>query len=157
MSKRNDIKWTKRAILRALDGQVSKKCIVNRGCEWVVNGKTRIDSRGGEWVVQGKYCILSPLDDSTWDLWICNPDDLCAGLHQKSVNHRVRKLEKVPQNRPFTILKGEAHITLPGLDDLVSNPDLLRLLGIRRKKQLSAAQKKALLERLTIRRKAKAA
>ena len=138
----NDTKWTKQAIFDAFGGRISKTCIVKRD---------------GEWVVKGKCCILATVDDRTWDLWICNPDDLRAGLHQKCVNDRVCKLEKVAQNRTFTILNGEAHTTLPNPDDLVSNPDLLRLLGIRRRKQLTTAQKRVLLERLAIRRKAKAA
>ena len=142
MSTINYIKPTKQAIFDACDGQVSKTCIVRRD---------------GEWVVKGKFCILAPLDDGTWDLWICNPGDLRIGLHQRRVNDRVRKLKIIPQNRPFTILKGEAHATLPGLDDLVSNPDLLRLLGIRRRKRLTEAQKNALVERLAGRRKVKAA
>ena len=142
MSKIDDNKWTKQAIFEACGGQVSMTCI---------------EKRHGEWVIKGKYCILAPLDDGTWDLWICNPDDMSAGLHQRSVNHRVKKLEKIPQNRTFTMLTGEAHTTLPNLENLVSNSELLRLLGVRRKKQLSAVQKQALIERLAGRRKAKAA
>ena len=142
MSKKHDIKWTRKKIIEALRGQVSETCVIKRD---------------NQWLLQGKYCLLTPFDDGTWDLWICNPADMNAGLSQQAVNYRVRKLRKIPQTRDFVILNREAHTNLPGLDEIISDPDLLRLLGIRRKKQLSAAQKKVLLERLAIRRRAKAA
>jgi hypothetical protein len=110
--------------------------------------KTCIRKRDGEWVILGKKCVISPLDDGTWDLWICNPADLAAGLHQKTVNNIVRKLEKVPQKGPFVVLNGEAYVHLPGIAGLATNRDLLRLLGIRCRKRLTSAQKKALAKRL---------
>lgn len=138
MSTGKHIRWTKQAIFDALDRNVSEACIVKRD---------------GEWVVQGKRCILAPWDDHGWDLWICHPEDMYAGLPQKTVNNIVRKLDIVPQDRPFVVLNGEAHTQLPDIVCLAKNRDLLRLLGIRCRKQLTPAQKKALAARFLPKRR----
>lgn len=142
MSKSNDIRWPKKTILGALNGQISQVAVVKRD---------------GEWVVKGKSCIIRRSEDGTWDIWICDPNDLNDRLHQRSVTNRVNKLRKYAEKGSLNEVDGEAWQTVRSIDFIVQDPSLCRLLGIRRKKQLTATQKNELVKRLAGHRKAKAA
>lgn len=142
MSKRHVSKCTRKAIFAAWRGQISKTCIVKRD---------------GEWVVQGKSCIISRFKDGTWDVWIFDPNFVDDGCRSRLVTNRVNRLRKYAVEGSLNEVGGEAWLTLSSVDFIAQDPALCRLLGIRRKKQLSAGQKMALLERLATHRRAKAA
>ena len=142
MSKKHDIKWKRREIIEALNGRISPVCVVRRD---------------GEWVVQGKFCIISRCEDGNWDIWVCDPKNLYGRLHPRSVTNRVNKLKNHAEKGSLIELGGEAWMAVSSIDFIIQDPTLCRLLGIRRKKQLSAAQKIARLDRLAGHRKAKAA
>ena len=142
MSQTKHSKCGKRALFDALCGQISKTCIVKRGRDWVVKGKS---------------CIISRHSDGTWDIWICDPNNPRGRLGKRSVTNRTSKLRKYAQEGSLTTVNGEAWLTVRSIDFLVQDPALCRLLGIRRKRQLSANQKNDLLGRLTTRRSARAA
>ena len=141
MSKTHDIKWKRYEIIEALNDRISKVCVVDRD---------------GEWVVKGKCCIISRHEDGTWDVWICDPNNLVEGLHSRSVTNRVSKLTKHAEEGSLFEGDGEAWLT-SSIDFIIQDPALCKLLGIRRKRQLSIDQKMALIERLASRRRAKAA
>ena len=93
MSKKHDIKWKRREITEALNNRISPVCVVKRD---------------GEWVFQGKSCIISRYEDGTWDIWICNLNNLYAGLNPRSVTNRVNKLKKHAEDGSLIERDGEA-------------------------------------------------
>ena len=100
-----------------------------------------------EWQIVGKFCRCSYLGNNTWDVWICNPDNLTAGLSQRKVRSIARNLRL---NAPFRELTGE------GVCDSVTTEALLlnrAVLGIRKRRMTSPAQ----LENLARGRRLKAA
>jgi len=95
-------------------------------------------------------------DDGRIDLWLCNPSNMLKGLSKRKLNSLVSALEvpvestfsdKVTKPIPFNVLEGEAWINLD-LPDLILNN--LKLLGIRKKRELTAIQKQLLVERLQV-------
>ena len=111
---------------------------------------------GDEYEIVGKFCRVIMFDDGTIDLWLCNPSNMVKGLSKRKLNSLVSALEvpvestfndKVIKPIPFNVLEGEAWINLD-LPDLILNN--LKLLGIREKRELTAIQKQALVERLHI-------
>ena len=109
-----------------------------------------------EYEIVGKFCRIIMFDDWQIDLWLCNPANMSKGLSKRKLNNLVSALEvpvestfndKVIKPIPFNVLEGEAWINLD-LPDLVLNN--LKLLGIRKKRELTAIQKQSLVERLHI-------
>ena len=109
-----------------------------------------------EYEIVGKYCRIIMFDDWQIDLWLCNPTNMAKGLSKRKLNSLVSALEvpvestfsdKVSKSISFNVLEGEAWINLD-LPDLILNN--LKLLGIRKKRELSSAQKKSLVERLQV-------
>ena len=87
------------------------------------------------WEIVGKFCRCSYLGDNNWDVWICNPDNLTAGLSQRKLRAIARK---VPPGTTFRELTGE------GLYDCMPTEALLlnmRVLGIRKRRVVSEQQK----------------
>ncbi len=109
-----------------------------------------------EYEIVGKYCRIIMFDDWQIDLWLCNPANMSKGLSKRKLNSLVSALEvpvestfrdKVTKSISFSVLEGEAWINLD-LPDLILNN--LKLLGIRKKRELTAIQKQSLVERLHI-------
>ena len=107
-----------------------------------------------EYEIVGKYCRIIMFDDWQIDLWLCNPANMAKGLSKRKLNSLVSALEvpvestfsnKVTKSISFSVLEGEAWINLD-LPDLILNN--LKLLGIRKKRELTPIQKQSLVERL---------
>ena len=121
----------KKQIIECFDNKIALRCIQYDGCEWGITGK---------------YCRITPLDGERWDLWLCNPKNIAAGLGARRLNRIIRILSgKMPATGLFTELTGEAY-TQHATTELILNN--LALLGIFRKKQISAAQRELLVARL---------
>jgi len=109
---------------------------------------------GDEYEIVGKFCRVIMFDDGTIDLWLCNPTDMFNGLSKRKLNSLVSALE-VPvestfndtttKSISFNVLDGEAWINLDLPDLILEN---LKLLGIRKKRELTFIQKQSLIERL---------
>ncbi len=112
MSKKHDIKWKRYEIIEALNGRISKKCVLRRD---------------GEWVVQGKCCIISRHEDGTWDSWICDPNSLYGRLSRRSVTNRVNKLKKHAVKGSLIEGGREAWLTVRSIDFIVQDPALCKL------------------------------
>jgi len=93
-------------------------------------------------------------DDWQIDLWLCNPANMSKGLSKRKLNNLVSALEvpvestfrdKVTKPISFSVLEGEAWINLDLPDLILKN---LKLLGIRKKRELTSIQKQSLVERL---------
>ena len=109
---------------------------------------------GDEYEIVGKFCRVIMFDDGTIDLWLCNPTDMFNGLSKRKLNSLVYALEvpvestfndKVTKPISFSVLDGEAWINLALPDLILEN---LKLLGIRKKRELTLIQKQSLVERL---------
>jgi len=109
-----------------------------------------------EYEIVGKYCRIIMFDDWQIDLWLCNPANMGKGLSKRKLNSLISALEvpvestfsdKVTKSISFSVLEGEAWINLD-LPDLILNN--LKLLGIRKKRELTSIQKQSLVERLHI-------
>jgi len=100
--------------------------------------KTAIQHRYNEWVIKGKYCIIAPDDNNgdIWDIWICNPGDITAGLSQRKVKSMVCTLESTGKME-FNELTGEAWDKARDKEIIFGN---LKLLGIRKKRKVTSAQ-----------------
>ena len=107
-----------------------------------------------EYEIVGKFCRIIMFDDWQIDLWLCNPANMSKGLSKRKLNSLVSALEvpvestfrdKVTKSISFSVLEGEAWVNLD-LPDLILNN--LKLLGIRKKRELNSIQKQSLVERL---------
>lgn len=107
-----------------------------------------------EYEIVGKFCRIIMFDDWQIDLWLCNPANMSKGLSKRKLNNLVSALEvpvestfrdKVTKPISFSVLEGEAWVNLD-LPDLILNN--LKLLGIRKKRELNSIQKQSLVERL---------
>ena len=128
MHEREALEMTKDKIYRAFDGKLSRKAIIERD---------------GEWVIQGKWCIAAPEADGIWDLWLCHPQDMAAGLGQRKVRNTLKTLQKsilalkTSTGTAFRELTGEAWGKVAGTTLILANT---AVLGIRRKRKVSQAQ-----------------
>lgn len=83
-----------------------------------------------EWMVVGKFCRCTYNGDQTWDVWLCNPEDIRAGLTQR----RVRSIaQKVRVNCRFIELTGEGVYPSMTTAELLINR---HLLGIRKRRAI---------------------
>ncbi len=107
-----------------------------------------------EYEIVAKFCRIIMFDKGQIDLWLCNPANMVKGLSKRKLNSLVSALEvpvestfsdKVTKSISFSVLEGEAWINLD-LPDLILNN--LKLLGIRKKRVLTPAQKQSFVERL---------
>ncbi len=125
----------KQEILNAFDQKISLKSIVRRD---------------DEYVIQGKFCVVAPIGNNKFDIWICNPDDLYNGLGQRKVRNIAAKLFKSEVGTTFTELTGEGYGVVAGTEIILQN---LELLGIKKKRQISPENAVKLKERMTAMRK----
>ena len=107
-----------------------------------------------EYEIVGKFCRIIMFDDGKIDLWLCNPANMFKGLSKRKLNNLVSTLEvpvestfndQTKKSISFVVVDGEAWINLD-LPDLILNN--LKLLGIRKKRELTPIQKQLLIERL---------
>jgi len=113
--------------------------------------KTAIQCIDDEWRIKGKWCYVTPDDEQgeIWDIWICNPENIAAGLSQrrfKSIIHALESTGKVG----FNELTGEAWGKVTDKSLILEN---LKLLGIRKKRQVSPEQISKNLEVLNLARR----
>lgn len=68
-----------------------------------------------EWQVVGKFCRCAYLGNGHWDVWVCNPSDIAAGLTSRKVSGIVRRIAEIsPRSGPFHELTGEGYYpTMP--------------------------------------------
>jgi hypothetical protein len=88
--------------------------------------------------VVGKYSKSTYNGDGTWDVWLCNPTDIAAGLGQKAAFMARAIASSTMEAGPFTRLDGEGYYrAMPTATFLES----LQILGVRRRKKFSDAHK----------------
>ena len=102
------------------------------------------------WEVVGKRCRILPIGE-TWDVFVCNPDDMYSGLSQRRVKaiisgteKRLSDVGKPHKNGVWRVLDGEAYTQALDADQIVETLDLL---GIRKAKRLPDQQRRALAQR----------
>lgn len=128
---------TKQELFDAFDGKISKASIVDRD---------------GEFVIQGKFCVIAPEGENVWDIWIGSPDDLYSGLSQRKVTGIITSLQKSAVGSAVRELTGEADTRVRGTGLILSN---LRVLGIRKKREISPEAREKLRLRLSVLNSAK--
>ena len=97
-----------------------------------------------EWQLVGKWCRVTYDGDGVWDIWICNPSDIPAGLSQRKVTSILSRI-KVPTGTDLHELTGEAWVKIRGRQPILDN---LALLGIKKKRVVSGALRASYAERL---------
>ena len=102
--------------------------------------KNAIQKRDGAYLVVGKWSIVERVGNA-WDVWICDPSDMYAGLGQRKVHNICRALKKGPLAAPLRILNGEAFTLVLDTAAILRNASLL---GIRLKRQISQAERERL-------------
>ncbi len=130
---------TKNELFDAFDQKISKKAIV---------------SRGGEFVIQGRFCVIAFEEPDLWDIWVCNPDDLSSGLTQRKVSGIIATLQKSEGWGVFRELTGEADVRVRDKQLILNN---LSVLGIKKKQEYSPETLEKMRIRMTAIHKAKEA
>ena len=122
-------------IYNAFDGKISNTAI------------QRFDD---EWRIVGKWCYVATDDEigDVWDIWICNPNDIAKGLSQRRVRSIILALESTGKMK-FNELTGEAWGKVRDKDVILEN---LKLLGIRKKREVSPEQARKYTEVLILAR-----
>ena len=123
---------TKQEIFDAFGGQLSKVGIV---------------SRDGAWMLQGKWALIERIGDE-WDIWLCNHKDLYTGLPELKLTWLIKGIF-AQLEAPVTRLDGEAYLRVDSTEKILK---LASLLGLKRKRKLSEATKKAQIARLAAHR-----
>jgi len=107
-----------------------------------------------QYEIVGKFCRVIMFDNGQIDLWLCNSKNMFKCLSKRKLNSLVSRLEvplassfsdKPIDSLSFIVLDREAFLNLD-LPDLILHK--LKLLGIRKKRELSSSQKHSLVERL---------
>lgn len=141
---------SKQQIFDAFDGRISKMAI------------QPVDQGFG---IFGRWARILPLPGNVWDVFVCNQADMVAGLSPRKVTAVMTGIADRldPENAPhcpdfaeqtggWRILDGEACSQYLSPAQILQ---VLSLLGIRRKKQVSEEQRKAASERFRKLREAK--
>lgn len=91
------------------------------------------ESEGGPAVV-GKFAICEPLHDGFWDVWLCNTEDMAAGIGTRKLNNIISAIEVSESSAtgPLRRLDGEAVYARMPTDVLLR---IHRLLGIRTRRK----------------------
>jgi len=87
--------------------------------------------------VQGKFSLIEKVDNETWDIYLCNPQDSVNGLHKNKINNIVKALLKTNSSLEFHILHREAWVQTNDANVILEN---LKILGIRKKTALTKDQ-----------------
>ena len=128
-------------LFNAFGGKISKTCLVSDQTET------------GSYMIQGKYCwIQTAFDrgDDIWNIWIGNPFDMAKGLGQRKVRNIARVLDETCVKTAYRELDGEADMWVVGTEGILQN---LKLLGIRKKREISAGQREKMIQRLVLARR----
>jgi hypothetical protein len=120
----------KKELFNAFEQKISLKSIVKRN---------------DEYVIVGKFCVIAPLGENRFDVWVCNPNDLYNGLGQRKVSNIAAKLFKSPCIGEFTELTGEGWGVVAGTEIILQN---LKLLGIKKKRVDSPETVEKMIKRL---------
>ncbi len=107
--------------------------------------RSAIRQRYDEWVIQGKYCIIA-VEDNLIDIWLCNPQNISQGLGTRSIKNRLDAL-KSPSTTLVRELTGEGIVRTRCKQDVLTN---LKLLGIRKARRVSEAQRQDFIDRMQI-------
>ena len=102
-----------------------------------------IHKRYGEWVIVGKFCIIA-VEDSLIEIWLCNTKDIAEGLGTRSIKNRLDAL-KSPSTTLVRELTGEGLVRTRCKQDVLTN---LKLLGIRKARSVSEAQRQGFIDRM---------
>jgi len=155
---------TKSELYEAFRGQISRKAITGA---WPPD-ENPVEHL--EYAIVGKFCRVVDMDSGGWDVWLCNPRDLAAGLGTGKLHNIIRGIEhrcfgidpgsinfaaRTPGGRRaiingrWNVLDGEAYTQTLGVDDILRSVDLL---GISRKREVSDAHRKRFAEMVRARR-----
>lgn len=85
--------------------------------------------------IRGKWAVVTPMEDY-WDVWIHNPQDLAKGLGARKVNNMLQAIKSCVK-ADFHELTGEAWFRVW---DHKKISEIRQILGIRKKKRVSAKQ-----------------
>ena len=107
----------------------------------------RTDGEPGTYKIVGKFAEIEPMDDGTFDLWITDTSSPAATLSSRKVANIVSAVQNAVNPALIRYYDGEASLALEGLEAL-SNADLWRTLGVRRKRKVSEATRQASAARL---------
>ena len=121
----------KKEIFNAFDQKISKKCIVYRDTEYVI---------------QGKYCVIAPIGNNNFDVWLCDPDP-SQMLDQRKVRNIAANLFKSPRSEAFTELTGEGYGVVAGTELILQN---LKILGLKKKRVDSPETVEKMIKRLKV-------
>jgi hypothetical protein len=127
---RGEANMNKKELFNAFDQRISEKSIVERN---------------DEFVIQGKFCVIAPIGNNKFDIWICNPDDPYKGLGQRKVCNIAANLFKSPCKSELTELTGEGWGVVAGTEIILQN---LKLLGIKKKRMDSPESFEKMVKRL---------
>ena len=101
--------------------------------------KTAIINRDGEYMIRGKWCFIAN-EGNIWDIWLCNPVNLAAGLGTRKLRSMLQRLRGHVKT-PFVELDGEAWCKEAGIEGILTS---LAVLGIRKKKKVNLEHMKLL-------------
>jgi len=128
---------TKNHLYRAFNRKISKTMLVDEWC-----------GTEDEWAVVGKYCRITQLNEDnleTWDVFICDPQNMHFGLSERKLKAMIRGLEdRIGRDPCVTMYDGEAGC-LMSTDEILK---CLDILGIRKAREVSESQKEAFLARI---------
>ncbi len=121
----------KEELFNAFDHQISKKSIVRRD---------------DEYVIEGKFCVIVPKDSSRWDVWIHNHANIARGLGRRKILNIASILFKSEACESREELTGEAYGVVAGVEIIIKN---LKLLGIKKKQSYSPEAMDKMRARMT--------
>jgi hypothetical protein len=127
---RGEANMNKKELFNAFDQRISEKSIVERN---------------DEYVIEGKFCVITPMGENRWDVWICNSNDIDQGLDQRKVINIAANLFKSPCKSELTELTGEGWGVVAGTGIILQN---LKLLGIKKKRMDSPESFEKMVKRL---------
>lgn len=100
-----------------------------------------------DWHVRGKWGRITPsdLEPDRWDVWVCNPNDIAAGLTEHRVTSVLKKIaDRLDRNVDVTRLDGEAHMTLETKEVI----EILPAMGVRKARVVSSETKGRMIANL---------
>lgn len=97
-----------------------------------------------EWIIVGKHCRCAYLGSNCWDVWVCNPADLVAGLTQRKVRSIAARIAEL-----FPLPGGFIELTGEGVYPCMSTAELLQsapVLGIKKRRAANPDATRRLVE-----------
>lgn len=116
----------------------------------VLTNANMVPESSGDYILHGKFCIIAPIGNDLWDVWVCNAKDLRKGLGERKVTNILDVFGSAYQEGTLIRLTGEAHGIVAGTEKILGNS---KLLGLKRKRQLSPESlEKARARMITLRK-----